>query len=108
MLLFYPTKAGHLGFAADDLHDFERALYTAYGSPTDRMLQAWDTQIHTITELFDKLYEMKHARGMMLLEDFGKKLSLCVMSACSVHVGEGFHYHPGFAVKPLGEKMFCL
>ncbi|XP_072026490.1 uncharacterized protein [Amphiura filiformis] len=62
--------AGHLGFSADDLNDFERAMYTAYGSPTDMMLQAWDAQNHTITELFDKLYEIKHARGMMLLEEF--------------------------------------
>ena len=63
-------------------------------------------QNRTITELFDKLYEIKHARGMMLLEDFGKHLAVgnagiqgvppkayvsCLLLVCSIVLlhGEG-------------------
>ncbi|XP_038067818.1 serine/threonine-protein kinase par-1-like isoform X2 [Patiria miniata] len=62
--------AGRLGFSNDEVQSFKQALYRMAGSPTDEMLTVWDYGCHTITELYRKLFEMKHARCMMLLKDF--------------------------------------
>ncbi len=63
------TLAGSLNFTNDDVQSFKSAIYRPAGSPTDDMLTVWDYGCHTITELFHKLYEIKHARCMMLLKD---------------------------------------
>ncbi|XP_033624094.1 uncharacterized protein LOC117287551 [Asterias rubens] len=64
------TLAGKLNFTNDDVQSFRSALYRpGNSSPTDEMLTVWDYSCHTITELYHKLYEMRHARSMMLLKD---------------------------------------
>ncbi|XP_022098819.1 uncharacterized protein LOC110983679 isoform X1 [Acanthaster planci] len=62
--------AALLGFSNDEVQSFKQALYRMAGSPTDEMLTVWDYGCHTVTELYRKLFEMKHARCMMLLKDF--------------------------------------
>ena len=81
--LFFP--AGKLNFTNDDVQSFRSALYRpGNSSPTDEMLTVWDYSCHTITELYHKLYEMRHARSMMLLKDLGKsKLTDGEYSACA-------------------------
>ena len=64
--------AALLGFSADDVYSFENAYRHPGGSPTDEMLKVWDFGNHTVTELYNMLCEMNHARGMMLLQDYGK------------------------------------
>ena len=69
---FVIKTAGLLGFNNDDIALFQRSLYRPGGSPTDDMLTTWDYENHTIEELYLKLYELKHARCMMYLKDYGK------------------------------------
>ena len=64
-------SAGLMGFTANEIAHFHRSIQRPGGSPTDELLTTWDYENHTIEELYQKLFEMRHVRCMELLKDLG-------------------------------------
>lgn len=65
-----------------ELEEFRRAEKCGE-SPTNRLLQAWGQQNHTVMELFLLLWQMKHFQAMRALQscsecDRGVAFSFCV------------------------------
>ncbi|XP_069988358.1 uncharacterized protein [Penaeus vannamei] len=57
----------YMGFSWSDLDEFRRAERCGE-SPTNRMLQAWGQQNHTVADLFSCLLQMEHFQAMGVLK----------------------------------------
>ncbi|XP_033106530.1 serine/threonine-protein kinase pelle-like [Anneissia japonica] len=62
--------AAILGFHNDEIDGLTLESYRPNGSPTHMMLRTWDYMNHTILELYNSLYEMKHGRAMSIIMDY--------------------------------------
>ncbi|KAK7068444.1 Interleukin-1 receptor-associated kinase 1 [Halocaridina rubra] len=57
----------YMGFSLEDRNKFRRAEYSDR-SPSDRMLQEWGQKNHTVIELFEYLFDMKHFQAMRAIK----------------------------------------
>lgn len=60
-----------MGLKWCELEEYRRAERCG-DSPTNRLLQAWGQQNHTVNELFLLLWRMEHFQAMRVLKSCGK------------------------------------